>query len=186
MIVARQIITTGGLIMARPRGRNGPIITYADIARKKSEGMTQSEIAREVGVSRAYISQIVKEYGPAKEPTPREKAIEENYPWEVATGHTQAYLHRQLRNHLDYVVNGSEGMSEVNLERLRLFYNKLKDFDLVVEYSPLNPPMPDTPTGGYAYLHREKNDGDLIIRINDYTIVTPKTLEIWRMPETLP
>lgn len=165
---------------------SGPVLTYSDIKDLKAQGHNQTEIATMYGVTRAYVSKIVRSNEP-KVPTPRERAISEGYPWKVQPEHFATNLYRVTRNHLDYVVNGPEGLTEHNLDRLRGFYRSLEDFDSVVGYSPDVPPSPSNPLGGFFFFApREESDGDLIIRVNDHTNIDNKNLKLWRMPDELP
>lgn len=170
--------------MARGKGQK-PVISLAEIEQKLSRGMTQADIAREVGVSRAYVSWIIKNYAGDRLKTPRQKA-QENYPWKVWNEHQQAGLHRATRDHAEYMEVGDEGMTPDKLSRLSTLYKKIIDYDVVVEYDPFNfTPTPEYPLGGFRLVPREDTDGDLIIRVNEHTILTDRGRKVWRLPQSL-
>ncbi|KGI82059.1 hypothetical protein IL38_06975 [Actinopolyspora erythraea] len=58
--------------------------------------------------------------------------------------------------------------------------------DFVVEYDPNIPPSEYMKLGGFAYRERELKDGDLIIRVNEYTTLTNEGKKLWRMPPRFP
>jgi hypothetical protein len=75
------------------------------------------------------------------------------------------------------------GMSDDKLSRLRAFYDKLRDENLVVEFDPEIPPDPGVSNqGGWAFRKRGKADGDLLIRVNEYTHLTEEGKTIWGFP----
>lgn len=77
-------------------------------------------------------------------------------------------------------------MSEYKLARLRSFYRKLREENLVVEFDPNIPPSPGIKHGGFAYRDRTPEDGDLLIRVNEYTNLTDQGKIIWRFHPTEP
>src|ERR1700757_2562041 len=136
----------------------------------KNKGFNQSEIAEMYGVTRQYVSWIKHTYGGRL--TPREVVLQ-NFPFQVSTemGNTSPF--KRLRDHGEYVATGGVGMSEDKLTRLRAFYRKLHDEHLVVEYDPTLPPEPGVSNaGGWAFRKRRKSDGDLLVRVNEYTELT--------------
>jgi hypothetical protein len=79
---------------------------------------------------------------------------------------------------------------DVNLRRLlslsdpplRAFYRKLKAEGLVLEYDP-SPPVPGVSNkGGFTFRERTPTDGDLLIRVNEFTLLTDEGRAIWRYP----
>lgn len=159
-------------------------LSLAVVEDLKRKGFSQSQIAEMYGVTRQYISWIKHYYGGKL--TPRETVLL-NFPFHVPSELGQTSPFKRLRDHGEYFATGGAGMSEDRLGRLRSWYAKLRDERLVVEYDPTIPPIPGVSNkGGWAYRKRLKADGDLLIRINDYTDLTDQGLMIWRFPPTDP
>lgn len=162
--------------MGAPHGE----ITLSLIEQMKRQGMSQSEIARYFGVSRQAISWWKRTYNGSL--TPRETALQA-WPWKVPALMTYASPYKRLRDHCEYMATGGKGMSEGKLSRLRSFYRKLREENVVVEFSPDIPPEPGVSiTGGFAYRKRRKSDGDLIIRVNQHTRMTQDAKDIFTFP----
>jgi len=150
----------------------------------KNKGFNQSEIARQYGVTRQYVSWIKHTYGGRL--TPREIVLQ-HFPFVVPKELGECSPFKRLRDHGEYVATGGVGMSEDKLNRLRSFYRKLRDENLVVEYDPTLPPIEGVSNkGGWAYRPRRKSDGDLLIRVNEYTDLTEEGQRIWRFPSVEP
>ena len=150
----------------------------------KRQGLSQSDIAELFGVTRQAISYHKVTYNGQK--TPREIALE-HFPWKVPARLNQCAPYMRMRDHAEFMATGGEGMEPWKLKRLRGFYTKLRRYDLVVEYDPVLPPMPGVSNrGGFAYRHRCEDDGDLIIRVNDHTTMTPEGAELWVFPSRDP
>lgn len=157
-------------------------LTLAVVESFKNKGYSQSEIAEMYGVTRQYVSWIKHTYGGRL--TPREQ-VNQHFPFQVPTemGNTSPF--KRLRDHGEYVATGGVGMSEDKLKRLRSFYNKLRDENLVLEFDPDIPPIPGVSNkGGWAYRKRRKSDGDLLVRKNEHTTITEEGKRIWRLPPT--
>ena len=78
-------------------------------------------------------------------------------------------------------------MSENKLKRLRSWWRKLYDDNVVLEFDPNLPPVPGVaPNGGFRYVKRRKSDGDLLIRVNKHTVLTEEGELIWCWPPDLP
>ncbi|ASZ75505.1 transcriptional repressor [Mycobacterium phage Kimona] len=168
--------------MGRRRKDDDPGLTLSIIEDLKSKGYTQSEIARKYDVSRQYVSWIKHYYGGRM--TPREQMME-HFPFQVPTKMGQTSPYRRLRDHGEYMATGGVGMDKVALGRLRGFYNKLRD--QVLEFDPNIPPIPGVSSqGGWRYVPRTPEDGDLLIRVNEYTDLTDKGRMIWRFPPVEP
>lgn len=76
-------------------------------------------------------------------------------------------------------------MDKTTLGRLRGFYAKLRDH--VLEFDPNIPPEPGVSKhGGWAFRPRRPEDGDLLIRVNEYTELTEEGKMIWRFPPVEP
>ena len=94
-------------------------------------------------------------------------------------------MFRILRDHAEFVVTG--GLSNHRLQRLRTLYRELREADVVVEYHPDIPPQPGlSRNGGFALRSRRPADGDLIIRVNEYTRLTRDGRTLWRLPDCDP
>ena len=146
----------------------------------KNKGFNQSEIAEMFGVTRQYVSWIKHTYGGRL--TPREIVLQA-WPWTVSAEQSQTSPYRRMRDHGEYIATGGKGMSEDKLKRLRAFYRKLKDENVVLEFDPTIPPIPGVSNkGGWAFRNRLPSDGDLIIRVNEYTDITEDGRMIWRFP----
>lgn len=150
----------------------------------KNKGFNQSEIAEMFGVTRQYVSWIKHTYGGRL--TPREIVLQA-WPWTVSAEQSQTSPYRRMRDHGEYIATGGKGMSEDKLKRLRAFYRKLKDENVVLEFDPTIPPIPGVSNkGGWAFRNRLPSDGDLIIRVNEYTDITEDGRMIWRFPRKEP
>lgn len=157
-----------------------PILTPAIIEGLKREKMTQSEIARQFGVSRSYVSWIKGKYGGSR--TPREVVLE-TWPWTVPVAMGQASPCRRLRDHAEFMATGGKGMSESTLKRLKSFYDRLRRDNVVIEFDPDLPPEKGVSTaGGWAYRTRLPSDKNLLIRVNEHTNLTSQGKVIWRFP----
>jgi transposase len=160
-----------------------PELSLSVIEALKAQGYTQSDIARMFDVTRQAVSWHRHTYNGAL--TVREEAMK-HYPWKVQAGQHYTSLYRLSRDHLEYMATGGKGMSRRKLSALRTFYNKLSE-GFVLEYHPDNPPQPGVCNkGGFAYRNRKVSDGDLIIRVNEYTTLTDEARMLWRMPPQLP
>ena len=150
----------------------------------KGKGYNQSEIAEMFGKTRQYVSWIKHTYGGRM--TPREIVLKA-WPWKVSTWQSQTSPYRRMRDHGEYIATGGKGMSADKLNRLRAFYQKLHEEDLVVEFDPAIPPTPGVSNkGGWAFRRRLPQDGDLLIRVNEHTNLTDVGRRIWRFPEVEP
>ena len=159
-------------------------LTLAVVEDLLGKGWSQSEIAREYGVTRQYVSWIRRHYNGRLNP---KEEVRQHFPWKVPAAMGQTAPYRNLRYHAEFFVTGGIGMSDVQLQRLRSFYKKLRDEDLVVEFDPNIPPEPGVSSqGGWAYRKRRKSDGDLLIRVNDYANLTDQGRRIWRFPQVEP
>jgi hypothetical protein len=155
-------------------------LTLAVIEDLKGRGMSQSEIARLFGKTRQAVSWHKQRYGGRL--TPREQVLQ-HFPFVVSAEQTQTSPFKRLRDHGEYVATNGVGMSDDKLSRLRSFYRKLRDHGLVVEFNPDILPIPgESNKGGWAFRKRAKADGDLLIRVNEYTHLTELGKTIWRFP----
>lgn len=167
--------------MAR-KNRSGLTASVLDALRKRN--LTQAQIAEMFDVTPQYVSWVKREYGGVTA-TPREET-RKHFPFKVPERFNGSSYDKRLRDHLEFSTTGGVDMSKDQLRRLRWFYRKLQANNLVVEFDPNNPPEPGNKLGGYALRPREESDGDLIIRVNDDTRLTPEGEKLWRFPPELP
>jgi hypothetical protein len=161
-----------------PRGKQ-PSITLAEIESLKRQGWTQSDIARDHGCTRAYISWIVRKYGGTL--THRQLVLEQHFPWKVPVALQTASGYRRLRDHGELFVTNGVGMPEDSLTRLQSFWRDY--WDHVLEFDPAIPPEPGfAKDGGFARRPRRESDGNLLIRVNQYTTLTDQGWHIWSLP----
>lgn len=159
-------------------------LSLAVVEDLKGKGFSQSEIAEMFGVTRQYVSWIKTTYGGRM--TPREIVLR-SFPFQVPAIQQQSSPCRRLRDHGEFVETGGKGMSEDKKQRLRTFYRKLRDENLVLEFDPTIPPIPGVSNkGGWAFRERVSGDGDLLIRVNQHTRLTEEGRMIWRFPHKEP
>jgi hypothetical protein len=156
-------------------------LTLAVIEGLKDRGLSQSEIARQFGVTRQAVSYHVRKYGGTL--TPRQKALE-SWPWIVPARLSTQVPYKRLRDHAEFYATKGEGMSPEKLSLLRLFYKRIEGF--VVEFDPDLPPSDGVGIGGFAYRERLDSDSDLLIRVNENTHLSEEGLKVWRRPAVKP
>ena len=176
-----------------PKSTNKPLfdargeyqrLTIAVIESLKNKGYSQADIARMFGVTRQAVTWHKKQYGGSL--TPRETVLQ-HFPWMVPTDMGQCSVFRRIRDHGEYVATGGAGMTDDKLSRLRSFYRRLRDENLVVEFDPNLPPEPGVSVaGGFAFRSRTPDDEDLLIRVNEHTHLTDEGRKIWRFPQVEP
>jgi hypothetical protein len=106
-----------------------------------------------------------------------------DFPWKVSSEQSQSTLLKRIRDHGEYMATGGVGMSEDNLSRLRGFYRKLRNGNLVVEHDPAIPSAPGvSKKGGFAFRDRVVQDENLLIRVNEFTCLGDEGREIWSFP----
>ncbi|GGM45217.1 hypothetical protein GCM10012275_15340 [Longimycelium tulufanense] len=168
--------------MAR-RNRSG--LTPEKVAACMLRGDTQAKIARDHGVSPQYVSQLKQQVGDRLK-TPREEALE-HFPWRpVPRRFKNSHPLRMLRDHFEYMATGGRDFSDRRLRELASFYNYLEREDVVVEYDPEIPPHEVDSVGGFAYRRRQGSDGDLLIRVNEYTNLTERGRRLLKFPKIRP
>lgn len=159
-------------------------LTLSIVEALKNKGFNQSEIAELFGVTRQYVSWIKHTYGGRL--TPREIVLQ-HFPFKVPAELTNSSPYKRLRDHGEFVETWGVGMSPGKLQRLRSFYRKLRDNNLVIEFDPALPPEPGVSSvGGWAYRERLPEDEDLLVRVNEHTTITEKGKMIWRFPPMEP
>ncbi len=165
-------------------GNNKYVISIGLIDELKRKGFNQSQIAAMFDVSRQAVSYHKVTYNGSR--TTREE-VGDHFPWKMPVEVGRQSPARRIRDHGEYMATGGKGMSEDKLKRLRTFYKKLKDEDLVLEYSPdFEPVKGFANKGGFRLQPRRPEDGDLLIRVNEHTTLTPEGLIIWRFPPRFP
>ncbi|ERB55290.1 hypothetical protein N806_29685 [Rhodococcus sp. P27] len=170
--------------MNKNEDRRARKLSLAEVEDLKNKGYSQTEIAEMYGVTRQYVSWIKHTYGGRL--TPKEQVLQ-HFPWDVPVHMGQSSPYRRLRDHGEYVATGGVGMTEDKLKRLRTFYKRLRDGNLVVEFDPELPPERGVSSvGGFAFRNREPDDDDLLIRVNEYTHLTDEGKMIWRFPPREP
>lgn len=158
-------------------------LTLSEIEALKNQGLNQSEIAEMYDMTRQAVSWVKQTYGGTL--TPRERILRDHFPWKVpaefATG-----PYRLMRDHAEYFATGGKGMPDKKLSRLRGLYRRLRAKNAVVEFDPNIAPNSFSRKGGWALVDRMPSDGDLLIRVNDYTNLTTEGEIIWELPEGEP
>lgn len=166
-----------GINMARP---NKSGLTPSIVSKLKAEGKTQREIAKMFDVNETYVSWIKSQYPVQK--SPREM-VNDLWPWDSGEKFHPAAPSLRLRAHLRYRAYGQEGLTQNESYLLKGFYNRLRKHNLVVEFDPTIPKSKGVYTGGWAYRPREDRDGNLIIRVNEYTKdLNEEARMVWEFP----
>lgn len=159
-------------------------ISIGIIEALRNQGLSGAEIGRLFGITKQAVSYHKVTYNGTR--TPREEVMD-HFPWMLTEEQCQTSPARRLRDHGEYIATGGRGMSADKLMRLRGWYNKLRDENVVLEFDPKIPPSPGVAkTGGFAYRRRRKSDGDLLIRVNGYTDLSPEGRLLWRFPPKEP
>lgn len=147
----------------------------------KGKGFNQSDIAELFGVTRQAVSDQVRKYG---RPTKRQAALEQ-FPFDVPAEMQWMAPCRNLRNAM--VHRAGVKLPEDSLKRLRSFIKKLREEDLVVEFDPAIPPIPGVSSkGGWAFRRRVSGDGNLLIRVNEFTRLTKEGNDLLQLPSKDP
>lgn len=146
------------------------------------EGFKQSEIAREFGVSRQYVSKLARQSGYVSAMT----IINEHLPWEVDSEYQSNTLYQALRLVAHYNLEGDEAFrhSATSRRKARTLIKKLTVYRQVIDYNPAYPAIPGVVnTPGFAYVPRTESDEDFIIKIRPDVRITTTGDRIWRLPE---
>jgi hypothetical protein len=165
----------------RTGGPKGSGLTPALIDELLIKGHSVTEIGKMFNTSRQNVSQMRRRRTGFYQ-SPRERVLEQNFPWKVPHAFGQMGLRRAMRDHGDFMATGGKGMAEGALARVRALYRKLTELDAVVEFSPDIPPNEHSSAGGFRLVSREDSDGDLMIRVNRHTTLTEEGKMIWRVP----
>jgi transcriptional regulator with XRE-family HTH domain len=169
----------------RKGGPKGSGLTPQVIEEEKARGLNQNQIAAKYGVTRQTVSGMKRLRGRFSM-TPRERVLAQ-FPWKIPARFNDAEINRNMRNHAEYVATGGKGMSDRKLKRLASFYRRLERDNLVVEFDPDIEPNEFSQLGGFRLVPREDSDGDLMIRVNDCTVLTDEGRRfLWRIPQRRP
>lgn len=161
------------------RGSRSPLI-FSVIEGLRRKGYNQSQIADMHGVSRQAVSWQKKTYGGRL--TTRQ-IVNQAWPWNTTDLHGKSKAFQRLRDHGEYMATGGRGMNEDKITRLKAWWRKLRDENVVLEFDPGIPPIRGvSPHGGFAYRPRLASDGELLIRNNEYTDLTEEGELIWCWP----
>lgn len=168
----------------RPAKADRQPLVFSVIEDLRRRGYNQTEIADMHGVSRQAVSWHKVTYG--GQLTPRQM-VNKAWPWKTTNLHGKSKVYQRLRDHGEYTATRGLGMSEDKIKRLESWWRKLRDENIVVEFDPNLPPEKGlSPYGGFAYRERIPEDGDLIIRMNEFTNLSEDGAKIWRwLPDEL-
>lgn len=144
--------------------------------------MTQTELAREYGVTRQYIHKLAKQAGHE----PLRTIVTENFPWPIKPEFYDNHLYITLRAIGTFNLD-STAVRETTLRGVRSVLRKLQNFNTVIDYDPGYPAVPGlVNTPGFAYVPRAESDENFIVKIKPETRITPIGRKLWRMPEGVP
>lgn len=158
------------------------IIDPATVRYCLAQGMTQTELAREYGVTRQYIHKLAKQAGHE----PLRTIVTENFPWPIKPEFTKNNLYQALRVvglwNLD-----TDSVSLGTVKKVIGVLRKVHHFGSVIDYDPGHPAIPGLiTTPGFAYVPRTESDKGFIVKIKPETRITPIGRKLWRMPEGVP
>lgn len=170
--------------MSNSKRNSSSGLTLAIVEDLIGKGWSQTEIAEAYGVTRQYVSWIRSYYSGRRTPVEQYRKF---YPWKVPSFMGQTAPYRNSRYHLEYLATKGVGMNDEALKRLRSWYRKLRDENVVLEFDPDIPPIAGVSSqGGFAYRPRTPDDGDLLIRVNEHTDITEEGKLLWRFPAVEP
>lgn len=156
----------------------------AELARQlhdDGQGKSVIEIAEMFGVSRTTVYKYLPPKSESR--TPYQEALAQ-FPWDVPSSMRRAAPYYRMRDHGEFMATNGAGMTQDKLDRLKSFWKKLRNYNLVLEFDPNLPPMPGVSNaGGFAFQPRVPEDGQRLIRVNEHTKLTPEFDLIWVLPE---
>ncbi|MBH5303308.1 hypothetical protein BRL53_03235 [Corynebacterium ulcerans] len=160
-------------------------ITPERVMQLLGEGMTQSQIARKYGVTRQYIFTLAKRGG---HQASAQEYIKDDLPWaNVPDKHFNNTILSGLRIHARYMERGQEGLRGSSCVKLLGMYRKLVRFNQVIDYDESYPPVEGlSNTGGFMYVPRSPEDGNLIIKMKPGVRITKRGARIWQLPKKFP
>lgn len=146
------------------------------------QGMKQSEIARQYGVTRQYVNKLAKQGGYVSSMT----IISQHLPWDFDTAPYQDNtLYQVFRMTAAYNLEGEKAFvsSPSSLRKVRSFVKRLTVYHQVIDYDPSYPAIPGVVNGpGFAYVPRTPEDEDYLMKIRPGVRVTNVGNRIWRLP----
>lgn len=158
------------------------IIDPATVRYCLAQGMTQTELAREYGVTRQYIHKLAKQAGHQ----PLRTIVSENFPWPIKPDFYENHLYITLRAIGTFNLDPT-AVRETTLRGVRSVLRKLQNFNTVIDCDPGYPAVPGlVNTPGFAYVPRAESDENFIVKIKPETRITPIGRKLWRMPEGVP
>lgn len=175
----------GSIPDMKRRQDRGSGLTPSMIDALKNRGYNQTQIGEMFGISFQRVSQI-KYQTDRYTKSDRELAME-MFPFTVPKEPFQrASQDKRLRDHAEYAITGGTGMAQWKLNRLRRFYEKLRDDNTIVVFSTEIPPSDYNKHGGYAYANRTECDDDYLVRFNGDVDLTEEQKMMWRFPPVWP
>ena len=146
------------------------------------QGMKQSEVAREYGVTRQYVNRLAKQGGYVSSMT----IINDHLPWEFDTSEYQENtLYQVFRLTATYNLEGDKAFINAPSSRrkVRSFVKRLTIYNQVIDFDPDYPPIPGVVNShGFAYVPRSPEDDDFMMKIRPGVRVTNVGNRIWRLP----
>ena len=142
-------------------------------------GMSQSEIARQSGLSRQYVSILAKRGGHVNPWL----VVDDNLPWTVPADYTNNTIYKGVRRHGFFMAHGKKAMKSLEYKRLEGLWRKLRVFNQVIDFDPSYEGIPAiSQEPGFTYLPRTEKDEDYIIKIRPGVQLTDIGKKIWRLP----
>lgn len=154
-------------------------LVFSVVEELRRKGFNQSEIAEMHGVTRQAVSWQKKTYGGRL--TPRQ-IVNKAWPFRTTDLHGKSKAYQRLRDHGEFRATGGREMNEDKVKRLKSWWRKLRDENVVLEFDPSIPPAPGMAGGGFRYVPRTIDDEDLLIRVNEHTNLTDEGEVIWSWP----
>ncbi|MFB7473186.1 hypothetical protein [Kitasatospora sp. NPDC056184] len=172
--------TSGRKELSEEQLPEGPM-TPSGIKLLKDHGWNQQQIGKHFGVSRQAVSKMSDVYDIPWE-TKRRQALK-MFPCKVVSAQQRCAPFMRVRDYMVSVFAPGE-LSEDGEKRVEWFIRKLTDENVIVVFDPSIPPKPGiSPAGGWDYCPREASDGDLIIRANEHTVITPLNRPLLTLPK---
>lgn len=162
----------------KPNNNRAPLI-FSVIEDLRRQGHNQSEIAEMHGVTRQAVSWQKHTYGGHL--TPRQ-IVNKAWPWVTTHDHGKTAPYQRMRDHGEFMATGGRGMNDVKIRRLKSWWKKLRDENVVLEFDPNIAPYEGMKYGGFRYVPRTIEDDDLLIRVNEHTDLTDEGELIWCWP----
>lgn len=141
-----------------PRERKLPPTN--ELVRLRDEGWTLKRIADAYGVSPGAVHLQLKEAGR----TSRRPRYADLIPWRIRPEHDHQQPVTMLRLLARRRAGDVDGVSAARLGMLENWLRELAARDLVVRYDERIPPNPASRTGGWAYVPRDPQRDDDVIR----------------------